>query len=179
MTRINFTTFNFVIIAFFTVLIYVIYNSPIQQHLGTFIDHTKQQVTKNNNSCKGEFEFIAKYDINLHIRLQKKLDDFMKYYRKYLVKDEKILYSNYRKHTHRIHKLEDVKKHILLELSNTVYIMSDNEFRFLHKVPEKIDDIEHRLKYKIKILCHKLGIVYNTSDVEPIDNQSSQVSFYR
>lgn len=138
--------------------------------LSTIGFHFTETITPNDSSdtelFHSEFEFLSRYDNQVHERIHRLLHTFLKHYYVSLSKEVNLLYSNYYQHTHKIHKLEDLRGMILKEINNTVFLMSDYDFRFMHDIPTKLGRIEAYLTNKIKLLCLHLGMRYDNSRVE-------------
>lgn len=164
---------NFLLLS--SILIFVV----IQNHYPTILSKTDSNYTTGTLNSKdtllqtdfvhGEFEFLSRYDNEVHIRIHRLVDAFLKHY--YVTINDNIprLYSKYYKHTHKIHKLEDLRGKILKELNDTVFLMSDHDFRFVHHIPTKLNMIEAYLTDKIKLLCFHLGMRYESSGVESVN----------
>ena len=164
---------NFLLLS--SILIFVV----IQNYYPTILSTTDSHPTPGTINSKdaflhtdfvhGEFEFLSRYDNEVHIRIHRLLDTFLKHYYVSLNEKPHLLYSKYYKHTHKIHKLEDLRAKILQELNDTVFLMSDHDFRFVHHIPTKLDRLEVYLTHKIKLLCFHLGMRYESSGVESVD----------
>lgn len=164
---------NFLLLS--SILIFVV----IQNYYPTILSNTDSHPTSGTINSKdallrtdfvhGEFEFLSRYDNEVHIRIHRLLDVFLKHYYVSINETTDLLYSNYYKHTHKIHKLEDLRAKILHELNDTVFLMSDHEFRFVHHIPTKLERLEAYLTDKIKLLCFHLGMRYESSGVESAD----------
>ena len=154
-------------------LIFVVIKTYHPNILSNIISHPNENAPPkellHTDFVHGEFEFLSQYDNEVHIRIHRLVDTFLKHYYMSLSEKAHLLYSNYYKHTHKIHKLEDLRAKILKELNDTVFLMSDHEFRFVHHIPTKLDRIEGYLTDKIKLLCFHFGIKYESSSVESID----------
>ena len=110
---------------------YAVSRSQFPPSMTDFIPKSKQTVedVAFNDFAQGEFEFLSAYDNDMHLRVHKLIDDFMRTYYESLGKETPLLYSNYYKQTHIMHKLEGLRKKLLSELGDSVFLMSEREFR--------------------------------------------------
>lgn len=148
---------------------YVVSRSHSSPSITDLIPNKSKQIVEDvafNDFAQGEFEFLSAYDNDMHLRVHRLIDDFMRTYYESLDNETPLLYSNYYKQTHIMHKLEDLRKKLLSELGDSVFLMSEREYHFVHTMPKKINVIDAHLNDKIKLLCYRFGMRYDDSGVE-------------
>jgi len=139
--------------------------------------------TINNIESKTIFnenlDFLDLYDLETLSYITKLTQKFRKIYNSSLGKPSNLYYSNYRKHSHIVQKLDTIRKEIIVTLENTVYTMNEYDFTEKYKIPEIVNRLNIIMEEKLNIICYHLGLRSINYDIEYYSNNDIFTSEFR